>query len=108
MYLQQYGEVTRHNTNSVSPYFQVVLAVVLAIAAASPKPGIIAAPAVTAYAAPAVAAYAAPAVAAYAAPAITTYTAPAVAVRNVPVVSTGYQVAYSVEPVEQHGYKIVY
>ena len=92
MYLQQYGEVTRHNTNSVSPYFQVVLAVVLAIAAASPKPGIIAAPAV----------------AAYAAPAITTYTAPAVAVRNVPVVSTGYQVAYSVEPVEQHGYKIVY
>jgi hypothetical protein len=72
----------------------------LAIAAASLRPGIIAAPAVTAYAAPAVAAYAAPA--------ITTYTAPAVAVRNVPVVSTSYQVAYSVEPVEQHGYKIVY
>ena len=64
----------------------------LAIAAAAPRPGIIAAPAVTAYAAPAVA----------------TIAAPAVAVSSVPVVSTGYHFAYSVEPVEQHGYKIVY
>jgi hypothetical protein len=65
----------------------------LAVAAAAPRPGILAAPA---------------AVTAYAAPALTTYTAPAVAVSNVPVVSTGYHVAYHVEPVEQHGYKIVY
>jgi hypothetical protein len=64
----------------------------LAIAAAVPRPGIIAAPAVAAYAAPAVA----------------TIAAPAVALSSVPVVSTGYQVSYSVEPVEQHGYKIVY
>jgi hypothetical protein len=64
----------------------------LAIAAAAPKPGLLAAPALTAYSAPA----------------ITAYAAPAVAVRNVPVVTTGYHLAYRAEPVEQHGYKIVY
>jgi hypothetical protein len=65
----------------------------LALAAAAPQPGILAAPAVTAYAA---------------APAVASIAAPALAVSSVPVLSTGYHVAYSVEPVEQHGYQIVY
>jgi hypothetical protein len=65
----------------------------LAIAAAAPQPGILAAaPAVTAYAA-------APAVAAIATPPL---------ISSVPVLSTGYHITYNVEPVEQHGYKIVY
>lgn len=80
--------------------FQVIFAAMLALASAAPSPSLLAAPALTAYAAPALTSYAAPA--------LTSYAAPAVAVHNVPVVTTGYRVAYSVEPVEQHGYKIVY
>lgn len=127
--------VDRAVTLSLS-VLQVVLAAVLAVAAAKPTPGLLAYSAVpavhsgvvaaapVAYSAPAVA-YSAPAVA-YSAPAVSysapavSYAAPAVAY-SAPVAApvaysvpaahsyvSGYNVAVHAEPVEQHGYKIVY
>lgn len=88
-----------------------MLVTVLAAATAKPSGVLLPAAAPLAYAAPiapAAVSYTAPLISAV--PAAVSYAAPAPAVAIPPPItySTGHEVSLTVEPVEQHGYKIAY